>query len=89
VQYVFWAYALVFVPLAISFSSYEQSLLDRTLPYMVLVAELSVAALGLWLFNRHRARSAVLYYEELEPPIITTLGIASWQPRNSETTPAD
>lgn len=61
VQYIFWAYVVVFVPLAISFSSYEQSVLDRPLAYTVLVAELSVAAPCLWLFNRHRAESAVLY----------------------------
>ncbi|MGH9607037.1 MAG: hypothetical protein ACRD3N_15220 [Terracidiphilus sp.] len=84
VQYIFWAYALVFVPLAISFSSYEQSGLNRPLACTVLVAELSVAALGLWLFNRHRAKSAVLYYEELEPDVITTLGIGTWQPRDGE-----
>lgn len=88
VQYIFWAYALVFVPLAMGFSSYELSVLDRPLAYMALVAELSAVALGLWLFNRHRAASAVLYYEELEPQVITTLGIGSWQPPTSETTPA-
>jgi len=86
VQYVFWAYALVFVPLALSFSSYEHSVLDRPLAYAVLVAELFLAALGLWLFNRHRSKSAVLYYEELEPEVLTTLGIGAWLPPNSETT---
>ena len=85
VQYVFWAYALVFIPLAISFASYEKSVLDRPLIFSVLVAELCVAALGLWLFNRHRAESAVLYYEDEEPEVLTTLGIGSWQPPNSET----
>ncbi|MGH9589247.1 MAG: hypothetical protein ACRD25_02585 [Terracidiphilus sp.] len=86
VQYIFWAYALAFVPLAWIFSSYEQSVLDRPLAYSLLVAELSVAALGIWLINRRRAESAVLYYEEQESQVITTLGIGSWQPPNSETT---
>ena len=88
VQYVFWAYALVFVPLALIFSSYEQSVLDRPLAYSVLVAELFAAALGLWLFNRYRAKSAVLHYEEMEPEVITTLGVGAWLPPNSETAPA-
>jgi hypothetical protein len=88
VQYIFWAYALVFLPLALGFSSYEHSVLDRPLAYTVLVAELFVAALGLWLFNRHLAEFAVLYYEEVEPEVVTTLGIGSWQPPNSETTAA-
>ncbi len=86
VQYVFWAYALVFVPLALIFSTYEQNVLDRPLAYLVLVAELFAAALVLWLFNRHRAKSAVLYYEEVEPEVITTLGIGAWLPPSSETT---
>ncbi|HEX8712855.1 MAG TPA: hypothetical protein VF730_13340 [Terracidiphilus sp.] len=88
VQYAFWTYVLVFVPLALIFSSYEQSVLDRPLAYSLLVAELFIAALGLWLFNRHRAKSAVLHFEELEPEVLTALGIGSWQPANSETTTA-
>ena len=85
VQYIFWAYTAFFVPLAVGFSSYEQSVLDRPFAYAELVSALSVAALGLWLLNRHRARSAVLYYEELELETITTLGIGSWQPTKAET----
>jgi len=31
----------------------------------------------LWAFNRHRAKSAVLYFEELPDVQITTLGLIS------------
>lgn len=85
VQYIFWAYALALLPLAMSLSSYELRVLDRPPAYTALVAALAFAALGLWLFNRYRAESAVLYYEEQEPEVLTTLGIGSWQPSNFET----
>jgi ABC-type multidrug transport system ATPase subunit len=52
--------------------------------YALLVAILLIAALILWLFNRHQAKSAVLYYEESESEVITTIGIGSWQPINQE-----
>jgi hypothetical protein len=43
-----------------------------------MVAILAAIAAGLWAVNRRQARSAVLHYEELEPEVITTLGIGSW-----------
>jgi hypothetical protein len=45
-----------------------------------LVGILAVVA-GLWAVTRHRARSAVLYYEELEPEVITSLGIGALEER--------
>ncbi len=81
VQYMFWAFAAGFTPLAMSFSRYEQSVLDYALSYGALVAILVAAAAELSFFNRRRAKSTVLYYEELEPEGITTLGIGTWQGR--------
>lgn len=80
VQFMFWAFIIVFIPLALMFSHYEYGLLDQPRAYAELVAALLVPALGLWLFNRHQAKSAVLYYEETEPEIITTIGIGAWHP---------
>jgi len=82
VQFGFWAFVIVFIPLAMMFSRYEQSVFDHSRSYALLVAILLMAALILWLFNRHQAKSAVLYYEESEPEVITTIGIGSWQPIN-------
>jgi hypothetical protein len=84
VQFMFWVFVIVFIPLAMMFSHYEQSVLDRPRAYAALLAILLVAALILWLFNRFRAKSAVLYYEESEPEVITMIGIGSWQPINQE-----
>jgi hypothetical protein len=44
----------------------------------MMVGILAAMGAGLWAVNRRRARSAVLYYEELEPEVITTLGIGGW-----------
>jgi hypothetical protein len=82
VQYMFWAFIIVFVPLAMMFSRYELSVLDRPEGYALLLTGLLVTALLLWFINRHRARFAVLYYEESEPEVITTIGIGSWRPMN-------
>jgi hypothetical protein len=84
VQSMFWVFVIVFIRLAMMFSHYEQSVLDHPRAYAALLAILLVTALILWLFNRFRARSAVLYYEESEPEVITTIGIGSWQPINQE-----
>jgi hypothetical protein len=67
-----------------SFSRYEQSVLDNRLSYGALVAILVAAAAELWLFTRRRAKLAVLYYEEVEPEAITTLGIGTWQATGRE-----
>lgn len=34
-------------------------------------------AVALWAFNHHRAKSAVLYFEEVPPELIMMLGLAS------------
>ncbi len=70
--------------LAMGFSRYEQRVLDDPLSYVALVAILVAAAAELWFFNRRRAKSAVLYYEELDQEAITTLGIGTWQATGRE-----
>lgn len=84
VQFIFWAFVIVFIPLAIMFSHFEQSVFDHPPAYAMLVAILFIVAMILWLFNRHRAKSAVLYFEESEPEVITTIGIGSWRAINQK-----
>ena len=67
VRYMFWAFIVVFIPLAMSFSSYEQSVFDRPRAYGLLIAALLTVASGLWLFNRHQAKYASLDYENWSP----------------------
>ena len=81
---MFWVFVIVFIPLSKMFSHYEQSVFNQPLAYVLLVAILLIAALILWLFNRLKAKSAVLYYEEAESEVITTIGIGSWQSFNQK-----
>jgi hypothetical protein len=76
IQYMFWAFVVVFVPIAMEFADYEQRALGHVWRYALLVAALGGVDWGLWAFNLRKARTAVLYYEELEPVVIQTLGLA-------------
>ena len=78
VQYVFWAFVVIFFPVAMMLANQEMRALDHPARFAGLLAILAALAAGLWQFNRHQARSAVLYYEELEPEVIQTLGIGSY-----------
>ncbi len=72
-QLVFWAGFAGFVLLAIFEISCEMPALHNPHLYVWLVGGLSVIAAALWGINRHEARSAVLYFEELPDEVITTL----------------
>jgi len=78
-QYLFWGFVLVFLALAMSLANLEMRVLGDPWQYAALVGVLFAIAVGLWALNRHRAREAVLYYEELEPVVIQTLGLAGAQ----------
>jgi hypothetical protein len=75
IQYMFWAFAVVFLPIAIEFANYEQRAIQHPGTCIIMMAILAAAATGIWAFNRQKAKSALLYYEELPPVIITTLGL--------------
>jgi hypothetical protein len=79
-QFVFWGSLLVLLPLAVAGSRYELAALHDPFRLGVMILSLGSAALCLWAFNRHRARSAELYFEELPPEVITTLGLISAPP---------
>jgi hypothetical protein len=75
IQFAFWGFAIVLIVLALSFAPFEMQVLGEPFRYAGLLIVLGVAACGLWTFNRHSADSAVLYFEELPDPVITTLGL--------------
>ncbi|MGA8531725.1 MAG: hypothetical protein WB622_18535 [Acidobacteriaceae bacterium] len=77
-QYVFWGFVVVFFALAASLANEEVRLLGEPLRFGAMLGILLGLAAGLWVSNRHRARAAVLYYEEREPEVIQTLGIGSF-----------
>jgi hypothetical protein len=75
-QYVFWAFVGIFLPVAMSLANEEVRVMQNPARYGAMVGILAASGAGLWTMNRHRARSAVLYYEETEPEVITTLGLS-------------
>ncbi len=75
IQFVFWGFLIVFIPLAISGAEFELRALLHPVQYACMVGALGMAASGLWAINHYRAKSATLYFEELPPEGITTLGL--------------
>jgi hypothetical protein len=84
IQVLFWCFMLLVTVFALSSSEFEMPALHESLRYIGMVTVLAAAALGLWAFNRHRAKSAILYFEELTPEIITTLGLVWTLPSRSQ-----
>jgi len=80
IQFAFWGFIVVLLVLAISFAPFELSTFGDPSSYAGLLIALIAAASALWAFNRHQAKSAVLYFEELPEELITTLGLISAPP---------
>jgi hypothetical protein len=77
IQVIFWGFLIVLVSVVVPSAEYEQRTLNDPLRYVWMTSLLGAVALGLWAYNRDRARSAVLYFEELPEPVIMTLGLSS------------
>ena len=77
IQFAFWGFVFVLIVLAVSFAPLEMETLGSKLGFAGLGITLIALAFGLWTFNRRRAKSAVLYFEEIPEQLITTLGLAS------------
>jgi hypothetical protein len=75
VQLVFWGVMVVFLVAASAFAALEQRALGDLAHLASLLCSLILVETGLWTFNRQRAKSAVLYFEELPEQVITTLGL--------------
>lgn len=74
-QYLFWGFVVVFFVLAMALANEEARMLGSPVRLGTMVGILMGLAAALWAMNRHQAQSAVLYYEELEPAVIQTLGL--------------
>lgn len=82
VQVLFWCFLLLMI--VFSLVAAEIELPSLASPARTLLLILSGAAAGsvLLVFNQHRAKSAVLYFEELAPEVITSLGLV-WIPKTT------
>ena len=92
VQVIFWGAVFVWIILAVLAGLFEQSALQHLREYATMVGVLLALGIGLGIFNRMRSRSALLYFEEVEPEVITRLGLVyvppavqSEQPKPSQT----
>ena len=68
---------------ALTTAEFEMPALNHPSLYLIMTTVLVALALGLFVFNHHRAKSAIIYFEELPPELITTLGLVWVQPSPS------
>ena len=76
VQFVFWAYLLLLIPLTEKSARFEQTALENPLKYLLTLSIVGIVALALWIWNTHQADSVVLNFEELPPAEIVGLGLS-------------
>jgi len=77
IQFIFWGGLVVFTAIAITAAQFEVGVLGHPWQFAVTVVGLGAVAAALWGYNFYRARSAVLYFEELPEDVIITLKIGS------------
>jgi hypothetical protein len=77
VQFVFWGFLILFIPLAASFAAYEQSALNSLPQFLFMVGSLLAIIATLRVFNHHQAKSAAIYFEEVPAEVITTLRLST------------
>ena len=75
IQYVFWGVLVVLLVVVTAIAEFEQRAFTDPVRLIRLLIVFSAVPVGLWAFNRHRAKSAVLYYEEVPSEVIMTLGL--------------
>jgi hypothetical protein len=76
VQFVFWGFLVLFVPLAMKFTSIERSALDSLPKFLCMAASLLAIIAAIRAFNHYQAKSAAIYFEELPAEVITTLRLS-------------
>jgi hypothetical protein len=76
IQVLFWGFLFLFLIMTIVGARYELGALGDARRYAIVVGVLATAAGALWVRNRVRAKSAVLYFEEVLPEILTTLKLS-------------
>jgi hypothetical protein len=75
IQAVFWGFLFLSLVFALLNADFELRALHKPIQLLSIMSLLGTMGLGLWAFNHHRAKSAVLYFEELPEQVITTLGL--------------
>lgn len=81
VQVVFWCFLLLMFVFSMVVAEIEVPSLASAARSLLVTLFAASAASALFILNQRRAQSAVLYFEELAPPVITSLGLI-WIPRH-------
>jgi hypothetical protein len=76
VQFLFWGFLVLFIPLVMQFVKFEQSALSSLSQSLWLAGSLLAMVGALRIFNRHEAKAAAIYFEELEMAQTITLGLS-------------
>jgi hypothetical protein len=77
IQLVFWAFFIVCLPLVISIADFEQQAFSNPLQFIGMTIAFAAVGLGIFAFNTNRAKSAVIYFEELPEEVIARLGLST------------
>jgi hypothetical protein len=77
IQLQFWGLLIALIAFVVPCGEFEQSALHDSLKSAFMLTFLFAASCALFFFNRYRAGSAVIYYEELPDEVITTLGLSA------------
>ena len=75
VQVVFWCFLLLMFVFSLVAAEIELPALASPVRSLLLMVLVAAAGSVLLLLNQRRAKSAVLYFEELAPEMITSLGL--------------
>ena len=85
IQFVFWGFLVVLLVVVMSIAEFEQRAFNDPIRLIRLLIVFAAVPVGLSAFNRHQAKFAVLYFEELPEEVITTLGLIPPRPAKTNT----
>jgi hypothetical protein len=76
VQFIFWGFLVLFIPLAMQFVSLEQRAFTHLAALLVIIGSLIVLLIAIQALNHRQATSAAIYFEELPAEVLTTLKLS-------------
>jgi hypothetical protein len=75
IQTIFWGAVFAWTMLTLLASVFELDAIRSARSYSTVIAAMITALIAIGIFNRLRARKAVLYFEDVPPEVVTRLGL--------------
>lgn len=88
VQAVFWGAVVIWIMLTLLAGTFEMSALQHLSKFLITAGTLVAVVAGVGVYNRIRARSAVLYFEEVAPEVVMRLNLMFIPPAQSPSAPS-